>query len=529
MRSRSRGDRVRAVLLSLSAVAVYSAAFPPFDLGPVALVALVPIARLTLDSDRPLRWSDALLAGILFGELTPLAVTGYWLFHAAAGFFGKSAAFSAAFAVLLTVSHGLLFMGTAVVVASRLAPLPPLARILGFASVWVAFELARAGLLHGNPWELLGHAFHASPLLLPVASLGGVSALSFLAAGTSAALAVAWIERARPRTAARALGLAAALPLSFVLYGACATRTQIADPALAPLRVGLVQANVGRHELWRPGLRERHLERLLRLSRDAALASADLIVWSENAVPLFLDANPDAQRKIAALAAETGAAILVGAPRSEETGQGRARFFNSVYLFSPGTPGYAVYDKLKLLPYVESVPAWAARLARGAPGFEYSPGEGPVTFTVRGWRIAPLVCFESIYPRFARAYARREADLLVNVSNDSWFDRGAAAEQHFGMSVFRSPETGLPMVRVANTGITAALDSTGRPTARLEAGTEAVGLVTVQPGPAGSTLYTRVGEAFAWLNVLVAAGALAWASRRARRPATGEAPTSASA
>ncbi len=515
-----RSDRVRAVVLSLGATAVYTAAFPPFDLGPLAFVALFPIALLTLDPERPLPWGSAVLAGVLFGWGTPLAVTGYWLFHGAEGFLGRSALFSVGFALFVTSVHGLLFMGAAVVVSSRLPTLGPLARIGGFASIWVTFELARAGLLFGTPWALLGHAFSGSPGIAQATALGGIWVLSWSAAITSAALAVAWTERRRAAAWIPATVFALVIPIGLVGYGWSALRrsTDFA-PRIDPLAVGLVQPNVERHDLWERSLRARHLDRLLMMSRSPRLRGADLIVWPENAVPFLLDANPDAQRRIASLVYETGAAVLLGAPRSEDAGDATARFFNSVYLFSPDETGYEVYDKLELLPYIGSVLPWASR-AQGAPGFQYTPGAEPVTFIVRGWVIAPLVGFESIYPRFARNAARGGADLLVNVSNDSWFDRGAASDPHFGMSLFRSPETGLPMIRVANTGTTASIDPKGRIETIAPRGREEVRLVKVRASSDEPTLYVRHGEWFGWLQVATALGTLGWLlfrQRRARR------------
>ncbi len=140
-----------------------------------------------------------------------------------------------------------------------------------------------------------------------------------------------------------------------------------------------------------------------------------------------------------------------------------------------------------------------------------------MTFIVRDWVIAPLVGFESIYPRFARDAARGGADLLVNVSNDSWFDRGAAGDQHFGMSLFRSPETGLPMIRVANTGITASIDPTGRIETIAPRGREEVRLVTVVAGAGAPTLYVTHGEGFGWLQVATALATLGWLLFRRRR------------
>ena len=152
----------RSIALSFIATALYTAALPPFGLDYLALLAAFPLALAVLDPRHPLRWPDALLVGMVFGELTTLAVGGYWLYHAAHGFFERSAPFSVLFTLVVTITHAGALIGAGVFCASRLVRLPPSARVVGFAALWVAWELARSILLYGCPWNLLGHAFSRS-------------------------------------------------------------------------------------------------------------------------------------------------------------------------------------------------------------------------------------------------------------------------------------------------------------------------------------------------------------------------------
>ncbi|MFQ5514980.1 MAG: apolipoprotein N-acyltransferase [Myxococcota bacterium] len=505
--------------LALASILVYTAAFPPFGAAAAAFAAFLPLAFLFLDPARPVSWRGALLAALLFGELTPLAVTGYWIYRAAGDFFDQPPHFGLGFAVFLTALHGALFMAPTLFLARFLVHLGPLARTLAFPTLWVAGELARSRLLDGNPWELLGSAFDAHPMLMRVSRLGGVWLLSWAAVAVSAALATTLLGRHSSARARLSGGSVLGLAVLVLLGGSLerTPRTPAPDRPLPSLRIGLVQPNIGRHELWDPSRRADHLRRTLTLSRSPTLAGVDLLVWPENAVPFLLDADRAARRRIQLLANETGAAVMLGAPRSESTRDGGARFFNSVYLFRPGGTGYETYDKRKLLPYVEVIPEWLVPYRRSSEPVHYGPGRRVTIFVVRGWKIAPLICFESIYPRFAREARRLGADLLVNVSNDSWFDRGAAARQHYGMTVLRAVENAVPLVRVANTGITAVIGPDGAPLARLPRHREAVQRVELAAAPRGRTLYTRWGDWFAWLCVLAAVPSVSLGALRAHR------------
>ena len=491
--------------LSVAAAALYVLAFPPFDLGYLAALAPLPIALVVLDPRRSLRLRHAIAAGLLFGILTAVGVTGYWIFAAANEFFVRSVGFSLLFTGFVTFAHVAVFFTAIVVCSSRLARLPPIWRSAALASVWVTWEFARSHRFYGCPWDLLGHAFYRWPVVIQAADVGGVWILSWVAVASSAALATAFVERECGRPFWKPLAFAGLLPLALIAYGyqALARETTAMGTASGSLWVGLVQANVGRHALWKPTLRLDNLNRYIRLSQGSELGDAELIVWPESSVPFFLDAHPDAQRDILELARASGAAVIAAGPRSEDAGDGKARIFNSVYFFRPGNPSWQTYDKIHLLPYIEFLPGWAAWFAGPPDAISYAPGRAPHMFEVEGWRLAPLVCLEAIFPWYARAYQRQGADLLINVSNDSWFEAGGGARQHFAMAVFRAVENRTPLVRVAGTGVSGLIDSRGQVVEKLPTQSTETRLVTVRPG-SGRSLYARFGDGFAWLAVLVA-------------------------
>lgn len=492
--------------LPLTAALLYILAFPPFDLGILAALAPLPIAFLTIAPTRRLGFARALAAGLLFGTATALGVTGHWMFLAASNFFGKPVWFSAAFTISVTFIHVGLFFAVIVVLASGLGRLAAPWRVLALPSLWVACEFARSNLLYGCPWDLLGHAFYGMPRTIQATDLAGVWLLSWTSVATCAALATAYFERANRRTVTIALSFAIVLPLAIIGYGQLRLNHDAAarsdgDDTLA---VAIVQANIGRHELWDKEHALSNVGHYLELSRSPELSGADLIVWPESSIPFFLGSQPDVDRRIRALASESGAAVLASGPRSVDTGDGRARIYNSVFFFPPDGGPPLSYDKRHLLPYLEFRPPWLGALGYPGDAVFYMPGETTRAFNVRGWNVAPLICLEAIFPSYARRDVGGGADLILNLSNDSWFGDGAGLEQHFAMTVFRAVENHVPLVRVASTGVSAAIDSSGRIVNSLPTRRQAVRLVRVRRGP-GSSPYMAWGDWFAWCCLLLAA------------------------
>ncbi len=513
--------------MTILSAGLYVLAYPPFGFDDIAWLVTLPIALVLLDPHRHVQAVWLAIAGFVFAALASLGLVGHWSYLAAHEFFGRSVLFSAAFTLLIPVAASgvALYYSVVFLLAHRLARLPQWVRIVGFASLWTTCEYLRTTLWYGNPWMLLGHALHDHPLLRQAAALGGVWLLGWAMAAVGASLAVTIHARRDGGSLRTGLAWAVAVPVLLALYGHFSLDS--AGPrqtTLEPLRVGIVQADIGKRELWSEPLRPRHFERHVELSRSAALAGADLIVWPENAVPFILNADVERMAELEALARELGAALVVGAPRSEQIGEGRSAIFNAAYFFPADGSALLSYEKNKLLPYVESIPAWAAAFGGKEWYGAYTPGTGPKIFTVKGWKIAPQICFEAIYPAFAAAAGDLDADLLLNLSNDSWFDRGAGPEQHFLMGIFRAMEQRLPVVRAASSGVSAAIDSSGEVFARLPARTSAVELMEVHPSShpraaaAGSDL-------FAWFAMGAATLLVAWGlvaeSKDTRRPKTG--------
>ena len=529
MQGADQGKQVRLGRAVIATSLLYAAAHPPLGFGILAWIALAPVMAVLLDPVSPVGSRRAATAGFGFGLLTTWLLVVPWGWPAALEWFAGSTPRAFGFlATLPLLASGVAFYtALAFALIARLAGLGAFTGILGAASLWALAEVARSSLGVGNPWGSLAAALApavptsafgalaAEQVVVGLLGLGGATLVSFVAAASGSALGLAWAKRGNVAERGRALGVGTLVVFVSIAAGSLAHEfaplRELRVIPEEPLRVALVQGGIGGSRLWNSGGAARSFDRHVELTRASELDGADLVVWSENALPFLLDANVERREQLQALAVEVGAALLVGGSRSGPSpeGGGRVAVYNSAFLFpADGAPPLA-YDKRLLLPYVERVPAWAATLLDSPWRGAFASGSGPMVFDVKGWRVSPLLCFEAIYEGPAVERVRGGADLLVNLSNDSWFDDGAGPEQHFALAALRTAETRRPMVRVTTTGVSALVGEEGLLSWRLPTGTGAIALLDVVP-PHHDSVFTRGGgAAILALLALIATAAVA--------------------
>jgi apolipoprotein N-acyltransferase len=219
------------------------------------------------------------------------------------------------------------------------------------------------------------------------------------------------------------------------------------------------------------------------------------------------------------LATTTGDPILFGAP-ALGVEYGRVGFYNRAYLVSGRGMVAAWYDKMQLVPFGEYVPLRSllgSIVNRVVNGFgDMFPGRTQTIFSVNGARLGTLICYESIFPNLARSAVKDGANILVNITNDAWYGESSAPYQLLAMAAMRSVETKVPMVRVANTGISAVIDPVGRITARTPLFTRGTETELVRWRPE-QTLYARFGDLFAETTFALTVAGLMLALIRGRR------------
>lgn len=484
--TRLSGWRLPVLALALGAVAALGQA--PLDFWWATLAGFAGLVWLL---DRVPNGRGVFGVGLVAG-------TGYfgmslsWIvepFLIDAAQYGWMAPFAVGF---LSVGLGL-FWGMAALLA-RLAP----QRALGFAVAFVALEWLRGVILTGFPWAMVGHVWIGTPID-QIAALVGPSGLSLLTLGV-VVLPVIW----------RARGVIAGLALLGLALGFGLWRLSLSLPPDREGTIRLVQPNAEQSLKWDEALAESFLNRLLILTAEGD--PADLTIWPETAVPYMLEYAPSVADMISV--ASNGKLVAAGIQR-EESG----RFYNSLrFLEGEGTER-ARYDKAHLVPFGEYIPFgdlaydWFGITAFAAQaGSTYSAGTGPDVIDLGPLgKVLPLICYEVIFPREVNAAPER-ADWMLQITNDAWFGVWTGPFQHFAQARLRAIEQGLPMVRVANTGVTAVIDARGRVVVELPFGTMAK-LDARIPGALPPTLYSRWGDG----PILLLLAGLALLSLR-RRP-----------
>ncbi|WP_372840562.1 apolipoprotein N-acyltransferase [Phaeovulum sp.] len=375
------------------------------------------------------------------------------------------------------------------VASGRKSWLRPFALALGFA----ASDLLRGYIFTGFPWALLGHSFIDTPLG-QLAALAGPVGLTLIFTFAAAALAQQFLPAGRGRarvTRAGFTGAAVAVLAGGWAWGAA----RLAEPEPVPSRdvvVRLVQPNATQALKWQPEYAREFFFRQLDLTAAPATRRPDLIIWPETAVPFLLD-DPGAGLEMITEAA-AGVPVALGVQRSE----GR-RYFNSLVLLGADGAIGPLYDKFHLTPFGEYIP-FGDTLARfgisafaAQQGHGYSAGSGAAVLDLGALgRVQPLICYEAVFPQDLRAAPERP-DWLMQITNDSWFGTLAGPQQHLVQARLRAIETGLPLARAANTGISAMIDARGR--VRAEIALNEVGFLDVAlPAALPQTAYARQGD-----------------------------------
>ena len=501
-------------LLALSAF-FYIIAAPPHEWTGAAWFALTPfylaLQRKTLRT--------GFVLGVLYGVLFSAGLTR-WAVSSVITYFS----FSFPLAVLslflsYCISAGI-YTGLAASLSCLLMRSPTLlVRAVGVPAVWVSSELVRSYVFFGFCWEFLGYTQYRSLPLIQIADLTGVYGLSFLLALSSytvseCVLYVSHLVRpARrngkvsyqavfPWTACGALTVGIVLTVS---YGAIRLHQYQAISSASPLTVAVAQGDVPSEQRWQRSHYARILLSYMAVTRRGiGEKQPDLTVWPEFAIGFYLDKERALRAQLGRFIHQLKTSLLLGAPRTETSRTGK-RYYNSAYLISPDGEVVDVYDKMRLIPFSEYRPFAFPELSPHTPEHpsEFASGQRATIFPLRDTTFGVVICYEVTYPSLVRRLVQGGAQLVANISNDTWLVAAgeAAAAQHFSMAVLRAVENRRYLVRAATSGVAGFVDLTGRPYA-LSTG-EGVSVGEVSPIREVS-VYTRYGDWFAFACVGIA-------------------------
>lgn len=506
------GWRRAAMAAGLGAVAAL--ALPPFQFVPALVPAFTGLVWMLEGVHGPRAFRRGLLTGFWFGFghfvlgvhwiVEPLLVDAArtaWLIPVALP----------GLAAVLAVFPAL----SCAVLVRWLGDASALARVFALAGLWTLFEVVRAYVFTGFPWNLVGYAWSGvTPVMQTTAAVGvfGLGALTVLMAAMPAHLAAPGAGAGRRWTAT----VLATLALPALLWAAGVARIDGAERpgnAFVPdVRLRIVQANIAQRDKWNPDLRVGNLERHLALSATPDGPPPTHVIWPETAVP-FLLANDPLARLQAARAVPAGGALLTGSVRAVFDG-GARQLRNAMLVVDDQADIQRVYDKSHLVPFGEYVPLRGVLpIDKIVPGQgDFVPGAGRVLLDVPGLpAVTPLICYEAIFPGRVTPPGERPGWLL-NLTNDAWFGDFAGPRQHFAIAAARAVEEGLPLVRAANTGISAVVDPFGRVVGQLGIGETGV-LDSGLPRALDPTPYARWGDLVPIILSLVFLGGAALALR----------------
>src|SRR5271166_2214856 len=499
-----------AVLLGVCAAAT----LPPVDLTPLVALAFSGLLWLDEGSAGPgasfgLGYAFGFgffLAGLYWitSALFVDIATFWWLVPIAA--VGLPAGFA--------LYAGLALLATNI--AAKHLRLPGTARVFAFALAWTAAEWIRGNAFTGLPWNLIGSTWSggfpgAIAVLQSVAWVGiyGLRFVTVLAASLPALLGASSLV---PISAGRRWAPAIAAALLLLIPGvAGAVRLEMSPTVASEIWLRLVQPSIPQTMKWEPGAAEADLRRLRDLSTAPTAHPIAAVVWPEAAAPFFLERDAPHRHEIATIVPKRGY-LITGALRANPPPGPVVQVWNSIDVLNTDDDVVTHYDKAHLVPFGEYVPLRHAlpfkKITTGT--IDLSAGPGPRTISLPGLPpFSAAICYEAIFPGSIVDEEERPAWIL-NVTNDAWYGHSSGPYQHLASARTRAVEEGLPMVRVANNGISAVIDAAGRVRARINLDT--IGYADVALPVAGSrTLYARVGDRT--LVVLLLLGALPIAMR----------------
>lgn len=495
---------VRRALIAFLAGGASTLAMPPLDLWP-ALFLTFPVVIWLIDGIGLGRWNGAAaaaLTGWCFGFGYFLSGL-YWIgnaFLVDANMFG----WLLPFAVTILPAGLALFTAFGFALARLLWTRGPL-RILTFAAALTLAEWLRGHLLTGFPWNAFGYALTGSLALAQAAALVGLWGLTLVALAVFASPATLADDRADTPRPWLPLAAACAVLTVLAVYGAIRLATT-PTTFVAGVKLRIMQPNIPQDRRFNYAAKAEVMGRYLALSgrggspQGPGIAGVTHLIWPESAFPFFLTREADALAAIADFL-PPGTVLITGAARlaEAESRPGHIRAYNAVLVIDHDGTVLSVYDKLHLVPFGEFLPLRSVlerlgleQLIRVPGGFLPGRRRRPIA-TETAPPFVPLVCYEAIFP-YSVVPAGDRPGWLLNVTNDGWFGMSSGPYQHLRQARLRAIEEGLPLIRAANTGISAVIDPVGRVVTSLPLGREGV-LDSALPERMTPPLYARTGDA----------------------------------
>lgn len=490
------GWRRRVVLFLLGGLTTL--ALPPASVIPIVFLTLPPLVWML---EGPMRSRAAFGVGWWFG-FGYFTVGWYWISNAllvTSDQFWWMIPF-ALFALPMVMA---LYLGLACWAARWMAgpcPSARFSRVLALIGGLALADLLRGLLFTGFPWNTFGYLWAGSDWLSQSAAWIGIYGMGVfvLASGLSLSLMAGTPRWRRWGLVALGIPLLIAALGAFRLSSAPDIPAQQADETLPGLR--MVQPNIPQREKWVTELRARNIRLHLEDSLEDRPDWVQAVLWPETAATFLLERSPDYVSTMTRVVPKEGV-LITGAPRFTENPRA---LYNAVYILADTGNVLATFDKFHLVPFGEYVP-FADYLPFGkiaAGSLDYTPGIGPRKIDLPNLPpVGPLICYEVIFPG-AVVDRQNRPDWLLNVTNDAWYGATVGPYQHMHHARMRAVEEGLPIVRPASTGVSAAFDAYGREIVRIDLNTR--GYVDFRlPPPLAPTVFGQFSNTFALVLMVI--------------------------
>jgi apolipoprotein N-acyltransferase len=473
--------------------------FPGPGLWWFAFFALVPL----LMSIRTMEPNQAFYCGFACGLVHFLTLV-YWIVPTVHVYGGLHPVLAVCTLVLLSL-YLALFPAVFAFASRKLNPYPWF-RPLFVSCLWVGLEYIRTYAFTGFAWGSLGYSQFSNPTFIQIADFSGVYGVSFLIVLVNCLATDLWtaFQKKRGQFPQKILTVPFVYTLFLVagalVYGSL--RMNVIDDCMQAAEtasITVVQGNIEQDLKWSDAFKEKTVEKYIRLSSQESKKNPDLVIWPETALPFYYGVDRLLSNRVDACVRSSRAHFLIGSPAYTSAG-GRVRFYNRAYMLNRFSIVTGTYDKTHLVPFGEYVPLGEVLTFLGkitAQAGNFSPGDSrfiPLEFSSH--KTGVLICFEILFPSIAADFVKNGADILTTITNDAWFGRTSAAQQHFSIAVFRAIENRRTVVRSANTGISGFIDPNGRILETTALFQDAA--VTRQvPALTRISLYTRYGDVFA--------------------------------
>lgn len=480
--------------LAFAIGALMTLALPPVYLYPAVMLAF-PLSAWVISAAESKK--QAFWSGWMIG-FSYLAFSLYWISHALT-VFSSDFWWMVPFAALGLPAFFGLYTGLAGLGAYYFKT--PVFRIAAWGGGWLLAEWLRGTLFTGFPWNLIGQSWGFTNEMSQMAAYLGIYGMSGLVILSLIFLALLpFVQRN-----AKYILVIGFLFISLGSYGLGSYRlnnsSDLVDTTVSESHgMRLVQSGIPQREKWAREFQRRNFEKFLSLSLKDRPEWVRTIIWPETAAAFFLDESELALRTIGNILPD-GGHLLTGAPRRE--GGKDYKLYNSMLAIDKSGKVVNSYDKSHLVPFGEYVPLkdWLPIQKITAGATDYSAGSGPRSLTIGGLpMVGPLICYEIIFSGAAINEAQ-PPKWLLNLTNDGWYGKTAGPHQHLEITRIRAIEQGIPVVRAANTGMSAIIDPFGRIIDRLSLNEEGVIDFILPKSLAEPTLFQTIGNGFFFLLI----------------------------